>query len=547
MIKSDVFILVDDQRHIGLIPSQLESPISVEAVGAALALSDYSHCLINRKALENLVEYVNRGCQDDSSNVPFVIGERIDASLDLKIADDGMLVKAIIVTAQGGHHITLPALIDKLHEDHVSFGLQTQGTLQFLKDSSASDPGVRMEAVIALGRAAEHGKNAQFKRLVQTPKERLLRPQPMDHGRVDMRNLGQMCSVKVGDILMRKLPCTEGKDGKNIYGEVLPSRSGEDAQLVVGEGACISADDPNLLVAQRVGLPMEIERGMRVDELLAMKEVNVATGHVVFAGSIIINGDVREDMKVIARGDIHVLGYVDSAYLEAGGDILVEKGIIGHRRPDGQLSCELKAIGSIRARNAQYSHLSAEKDILITRELNHCLVKSLQRVIVGDENNYRGLMVGGEIYAGNGVETVVAGSEAGPNTYVVLEGLYEALYDNKHILTQHYEQLHRQLDELMNAQLASAKIADPAKRVEMQSKITATINHHHESLVQVEEELTANQQALDLCLSNSQLKVKKKMFGNIHFKLAGQEIVSDREYGPTQTLYQNSELKFTPL
>lgn len=547
MIETDDFILMDDQRHVGLTPSSLTAPLSPDEILAVFALSDYANCCINQKAVQHLVEYVNRTQDGHAQDVPFVIAERIDASMELAIADDAMTVKAILITAQGGKHIGLPKLIDKLHEAKVSFGLQTQRTLQFLKAAAAAEPGIRMEEIIAVGRPAENGRNARFKRLVSTPKERLLKPQPIDKHRVDMRDLGQMCSVRAGDELMRKLPLSLGKDGKNVYGEVLPSISGEDAVLVAGDRTIISPDDPNLLIAADVGLPMEIEHGMRVDEVLAMKEVNVGTGHIDFAGSIVISGDVREEMKVTARGDIHVLGYVDSAYLKSGGDILVEKGIIGHRRPNGQISCVLKADGSIHARNAQYSQLTAGKDINITRELSHCLVRSLQSVFVGDEKGFRGLLVGGEFNVGDRLESVIVGSEAGPNTYILVEGEYERLYERRRALQQRCEKIQFRLDELMEVQIASTKIPEEGKRIEMQSKVAATIQHDHVLMAQSEAEITEIQKAIDAYLSHSRFIAKKQMYPNVHFKLAGQEVVSERVYGPSQAVFIEGELKFEPL
>ncbi|CAG8999820.1 MAG: hypothetical protein CENE_01803 [Candidatus Celerinatantimonas neptuna] len=554
MIRPDSFILMDDHCHIGIQVGVTDQPVNVEQLRAAFALSKYGDCVLDEAALHRAVEHFHTfsdaAQKDESATFDTVvkIAECVDARLQITVSDDAMSVAARITTAQGGNHVDLPMLVNALHEAKVSFGLQTQRTLKFISESMTVAPGTTMEEVIALGRHPEHGEDTKFKRLVTTPKERLLRPQPIGHGRVDMRDLGQLCTVKPGDVLMRVIPCTEGNDGKNVLGEVLPHHEGETYSLVAGEGARISDEDPNLLLADAIGLPMEIEHGMRVDDVLAVNEVNVGTGHINFSGSIVINGNVREGMKVLASGDIHVLGFVDSAYLESGGDILIEKGVIGHKVGDtDQYSCELKAEGAIHARNVLYSKFSAGGDVLIERELNHCLVYSRKRVVVSDQSGNRGSLIGGEIEAGENIEASVAGSEACPHTYLSISGEYEHLVSKKRDLIVQREVLESQLEGLLDAQLMMRKIKDQIKRTEMQSKITATLQHHHVKLSQLEEELEESDKALEEFLLTSQMIVKRRMFPNVHFKLAGLSISSDREYGPTKSVYKEGELEFMPV
>lgn len=554
MIRPDSFILMDDHCHIGIQVGVTDQPVNVEQLRAAFALSKYGDCVLDEAALHRAVEHfhafssVAKNDESVSFDTIVKIAECVDARLQVMVSDDAMSVVARITTAQGGKHVDLPMLVNALHEAKVSFGLQTQRTLKFISESMTTSPGTSMEEVIALGRHPEHGEDTQFKRLVTTPKERLLRPQPIGHGRVDMRDLGQLCTVKPGDVLMRAIPSTEGKDGKNVLGDVLPHHEGESFTLVPGEGTCVSNEDPSLLLADAIGLPMEIEHGMRVDDVLAVNEVNVGTGHLNFSGSIVINGNVREGMKVLASGDIHVLGFVDSAYLDSGGDILIEKGVIGHKIGDSdQYSCELTAEGAIHARNALYSKFSAGGDVLIERELNHCVVYSRKRVVVSDQSGNRGSLIGGEVESGENIEASIAGSEACPHTYLSISGDYEGLVARKRELTSQREVLESQLEGLLDAQLMMRKIKDHTKRTEMQSKITATLQHHHIKLSQLEEELEESDRMLEEFLLKSQMIVKKRMFPNVHFKLAGLSISSDREYGPTKSLYNAGELEFTPL
>ena len=100
-----------------------------------------------------------------------------------------------------------------------------------------------------------HGKNARFEALVEDARKRILKPQEREDGTVDMRDLGKQITVDKGDALMRRLPPEGGRDGFTIKGETLPAEGGDDIALAAGEGTEISDQDPDLLVATKVGMP----------------------------------------------------------------------------------------------------------------------------------------------------------------------------------------------------------------------------------------------------------------------------------------------------
>ena len=71
-------------------------------------------------------------------------------------------------------------------------------------------PGTLLRLPVAQGKAAVNGQDTRFERLVETPVERILKPQELDHGRVDMRDLGTILTVKAGAQLMRRHPRPRG-------------------------------------------------------------------------------------------------------------------------------------------------------------------------------------------------------------------------------------------------------------------------------------------------------------------------------------------------
>ena len=84
--------------------------------------------------------------------------------------------------------------------------------------------------------------------------------------------------------------------------------------MVAGEGTFLSPDDPDLLLASRPGLPRQEKNGMKVDDVLSVKQVDIRHGHVIFEGALIVAGDVTPGMKIKTSGDVVIGGFVEGLH-----------------------------------------------------------------------------------------------------------------------------------------------------------------------------------------------------------------------------------------
>ena len=100
-------------------------------------------------------------------------------------------------------------------------------------------------------------------------------------------------------------------------------------------------------MADAVGVPVALARGVRVDDVLCYDFVDATTGHIRFEGSVIVSGDVKDAMQIVATGDITVLGFVESATLQSDNEITVVKGVIGRKRDESTCSCRIQAKRSV--------------------------------------------------------------------------------------------------------------------------------------------------------------------------------------------------------
>jgi len=531
-----------------------EQYVSSIDITALILRSEFSHYLIDDTAIEEAVAKFAELRENPELHAQwgdtFVkLASIRNAEIEIDISDDKMVARATITAAFGGSPITQSDLVTAMQDAGVCFGLQKQRALNLLNLAKQAEPGTKIKKVVALGRKSEDGQDSRFERFVATPTERLLKPKETDDGRVDMRDLGSLDTVEPNTELMRRHPHTLGRAGKNVCGEELPYKQGRDIDIVVGEGTKLSAKDANLLLADRTGLPLEIEHGMKVDDVLSLKNVDVSNGHVDFAGSVLISGNVGEGMKVNASGDVHINGFAESADISAGGDVVIGKGVIGHRLAEGasNYSCTVTAAGALHATFVQYSHLKAGKDVTVTSQLLHSKVECDGKLLVSDASGLRGTLVGGSVNAGSSITAVVLGATAGTATDLRIAGEFEEIQEERRSLNNIKKNLHNKLGKVLDAQmkLSSAK---PEEREEgLAEKLAATLHHTRQELVQLDFALDANQQHEDNFFTNAKLTVRKELHPNVRLDIVGQKLFTNREYGPTETQYEDGKITFTPL
>ena len=246
---------------------------------------------------------------------------------------------------------------------------------------------------------------------------------------------------------------------------------------------------------------------MEVDEVYKLKNVDISTGHVKFSGSVIIDGDVCEGMKVIATGDITVGGFVESATLEAGNDITIAGGIIGRKQDvennavtDVKMSVNINAKGNIFAKYCQYAEINCGSDIRIENQLMHSLINVGGKLWVGSEEQANGKLIGGYIKAGASVHSGIVGATAGSNTIVNFE---EKILDFQDQLEDIEKRLKVDTDKTNELKAASDKLKNLPKnkaKPEILKKVLSTYQFHAKRMGEILLEKFCHIESLISCL-----------------------------------------------
>ena len=549
MLSKAWFQLSADMSYVCLrIAPGLTEPIREDDVLALLRLSNCRRYQPLDEGIREAVTLLNTltSTPDAPAHPPVPVARRQDARLLIQVDQDQMSARAQITADWGGQPLTLAQLREALAASPVKQGVSERLLAAAVQAAGEAAPGALLSPVIALGKAAKHGLDTRLERLVATAAERILTPQELDHGKVDMRDLGTLLTVKAGAALMRRHPATQGVDGFTVTGQVLPARSGKESAMTAGEGTCLSPEDPDLLLATRPGLPCQERAGMRVDEVLSVKQVDIRHGHVEFEGSLLVTGDVMPGMRVKTSGDVVIGGFVEGGYIESGGTITVRNGIIGRKQGEDEYLCHLNAGGEIHAGYAQYARLEADGDIQILSQLSHCYCRSGQDLKVGDSAMRKGHLIGGVNIANRLIMAPVLGASAANRTRLQILGGYFSQKEQELALRQRKQACREQIDKLQDLILRLLQLPGDKRNPETLQKIKALRTRQLDESRSLDEQLVEAQQALQALMANMDSIATQRLFPGVEVEMAHHHNRVDIEHGPIHFAIREDQLQLTP-
>ena len=479
------------------------------------------------------------------------IAEKRDAQLEIRVTPDKLQATAHLVTAWGGKNIGKQLIVGALEELNINKGVKKASLIKLCSESLSAAPGGEIEMILAEGLSPEPGIPTQFNYLVTPLQDRVLVPQERDDGSVDMHDMGEIEMVNPGDKLLMRTPSKAGADGFNIEGEVLPSIKPNDIEFVIEEGVEISEDDPLLLVANKMGVPLRITNGIIVTEVLPLDEVNLASGNIDFDGTVIVKHNVAKGMLVKATKAVVVGGTVESATIEAGGNISVAKGVIGseqnvdNRELDVEsLTARLIAGESIKVQFAQFSCLEANENVEATSQLLHCHAIAKNSVLVGERGQKKPKLVGGVIEAHHHVAAGTIGTPAGSKITICLSGKINELHAELTKIAKEKADKELFLEDLVYAskRMQLRKMVPELK--EKQDRLVKTIEHTKTELGEMQESEAAIETEMQEVKDALQVEVYGSIYPGVAFKICKDSYLVKNEMASSTIRFDDQEMTF---
>lgn len=323
---------------------------------------------------------------------------------------DGEFVKIIIspdnmtVTVrmyppfEGGELMPKDEFMREFKNRGVVYGFDDAAIDKFLKDRPYGT-----DTVLARGLDVVQGTDARIEYFFNTDPH--AKPTLKEDGSVDFFNLNTINHCMKGDVLARLYPETSGTPGQNVKGELIKPRDVKREVLKYGHNIECKDDELVSLVSGHVSY---VEGKVFVSNVFEIENVDTSVGNIDYDGSICINGNVCENFTVKAKGSIEVRGVVEGAYLEAGENITIARGMNGMHKG------VLKAGGNIVAKFIENATITAGGFVTSESILHSTVIAGTEIKVVGK----RGFISGGRVSATNSIEVRNLGSNMGADTIV---------------------------------------------------------------------------------------------------------------------------------
>jgi uncharacterized protein (DUF342 family) len=263
---------------------------------------------------------------------------------------------------------------------------------------------------IVKGIKEKNGADSRIEYLFETDKSKMFLKENVE-GQVNFKETNFIQNIVKGQTVARKTKFEKGIDGKTIYGKILPSKSGVDVPLPLGNNVHADGD---LVIADINGKVDLVNGKISVDSLMIVDSVSIKTGNVIFHGTVIVKGNVDDGFSIKASGDIEVKGLVGMSTLEADGNIMVANGIFGRDK------AVIRSGKSIWAKFVQNASLEAMEHVIVSDGIISSNVIAHQRILL---NGRRAVVVGGHLFAKEEINAKTVGTSS------ELETLLEVGYD----------------------------------------------------------------------------------------------------------------------
>ena len=539
----------DQYLDLNIDPNQLKDKIDVNKVHKLILESDYKNFFIfDENIIDALNTYKIAVKKENTSVIVHRVGERRDTQVKCKIVEDQLSAALTITKGFGDAPLAIEALNRSLDISGVKRGISKKRLLSLVEKSAKAKSGDVIEELVAKGLPPRTGKSSYLKPLVNNALERILKPQAEGKTRVDMRNLGTIICIQKGAKLLRRMPPTKGRNGYSVGGEVIKAKPGEWIKFRPGEGTVISDGDENLLVADISGMPKFKDQKMWVDNVFTCTGVNVGSGNVDYNGSVIVNGDVTEKMVIKASGDVTVNGFVESATIQAEGDIIITEGAMGKVNDKAtEYSTSLTAKGSVHVQHGQGLDIKCKGNVSVGRQLAYSRIDCRGQVTVGAVDKPNGNLFACVIKCQNSVTAGTLGAVSGSSLSVDFSEGFNTLLERKDTLDELLKQVkqnnfrHLERMNIINSKFVPDEMQ---KRVDEANQL---FQGETQLLQWLEAKAKEMQQSKEKYQNDIQLVANKRVYPGVVVKLNNRTWRAEREYDRSNISFHGHQWHFEPL
>ena len=326
----------------------------------------------------------------------------ISEQLVLDIDADRMSA-SIMAFKDNERDYTEEEIVAYLNENKIVYGIDMDRVKDIVEGKCYYE-----DVVIATGTAAVDGVDGYYDYTFNPNPE--TKPIILEDGSVDYNTLGKIELVYQDQLLATYIPSCPGKDGMDIFGQVLKAYEPVDLQPLKLNNVDYEQDMMEYYAVIEGKVTVESGTIKVTPTYKVDGNLDATTGDLDFRGDVIVKGNVFSNVTIKTTGNIIIDGHVEIATLIAGKDILLRNGMQGSGT--GKVKCG----GTLMAKFLEQTVVRAGGDVNANAILN-CDINAGGSVVVSGS---RGTILGGTVTAVEKIEAYSLGNRVGLKTYVIV-------------------------------------------------------------------------------------------------------------------------------
>ena len=261
---------------------------------------------------------------------------------------------------------------------------------------------------IAVGTPAIQGENGTVTELF----DRKLSLEVLidEEGVADYKHSNYVRQIMQGDTICEMTLPVPGQAGVRVDGSAVEPKPVKPASPPRGANTTVTEDGLRLVATIDGHLEFDGSAFVVRPVLTVKGDVDYGVGNINFLGDVHVCGDVRENFSVIASGSVTVDGLVEAAHVEAGGDLLISRGVVGDNR------AMIRSKGIVRVKYLENCVVYAGKGIYADCSMNSQLFSDS----FIDISSGRGSVIGGNLTAAQNIRARMIGAKSGRRTELTL-------------------------------------------------------------------------------------------------------------------------------
>lgn len=407
-------------------------------LGGFKNLEDFEKEMHEFAELERMIDDLSAGISDEGAAVeqttmaPVEILP-VDASVMLRLS--GNAVRAwlfLLPPRNGGSEVTEQMINEELEKQGVCFGVDVHMIRKIVKNRLYF-------RLFEIAKGVDPVDGIHGKIVYIAPRTSDIDIREDENGNVDYRELNIIKSVRKDDVIAEIIPPQQGTDGKSVTNLVVKGKEGRYPKIPMGKNTILN-EDRSKLMSMIDGEVTYINGKYQVQRLLTITgNVDNSVGNIRFPGDLLVMGDVLEGFTVEVEGNLHIRGTVEAAKIICGGNITLDRGVVGAGRARITAGGYLKCIFLENCTAYAKTHIYAEQ---ITGSEVSC--DNSIHVIAN-----KGNIMGGSIVAGRCIEVKVIGNRNNQSlTTEVTLGCTPQMFEQKQALYAKIEEVDKDITKL---------------------------------------------------------------------------------------------------